>query len=181
MLSTRVPRLSAKAAACLVLIAIAFTLFVRQKRTSASIAAPETPASLLAEANRLSWAGNWYRAGDFYSRAESFARATGDRRNEVYARVGRIRAIAQTMPWDEVSKALSDQLNDPIVRGDARLRLWCLAAQGYTGINMDSGAAKRSWTEALQIANALGEKQWAARATGELGVIAFLEGDTASA
>jgi CHAT domain-containing protein len=60
-------------------------------------------------------------------------------------------------------------------------RLWCLALKGYLEINSDSNSTKRDWTEALQIANTLGESQWAARATGELGVIAFLEGNTASA
>ena len=50
-----------------------------------------------------------------------------------------------------------------------------------TVINSDSNSSKRTWTEALQIANDLGESRWAARATGELGVIAFLEGNTASA
>jgi CHAT domain-containing protein len=61
------------------------------------------------------------------------------------------------------------------------LRLWCLALKGYIELDLNTAAAKRAWTEALQIANSLGESRWATRASGELGIIAFLEGNTASA
>jgi CHAT domain-containing protein len=39
-------------------------------------------------------------------------------------------------------------------------------------------SAKRAWTEAQTIAHDLGEADWEARAKGELGIIAFLEGDS---
>ncbi|HEY6351213.1 MAG TPA: CHAT domain-containing protein, partial [Candidatus Angelobacter sp.] len=64
-----------------------------------------------------------------------------------------------------------------MVKADSRLRLWCLALKGYTDLDLDTKSAKRSWTEALGIAEGLGEAQWASRAKGELGVIAFLEGN----
>jgi hypothetical protein len=48
-------------------------------------------------------------------------------------------------------------------------------------IDSDSMKAKEEWTACSEIANALGESQWAARANGELGIIAFLEGNTAEA
>lgn len=141
----------------------------------------ETADAMLAQANSLSWLGNWYRAGELYGRAETMFRSKGDRRNELYAHVGRIRANAQNMRWDLLSKDLIETLNDPVVTADKRLRLWCLAAKGYTDLNLNSVSAKADWTEALQIADSLGEKQWVARANGELGTIAFLEGDTALA
>ena len=62
------------------------------------------------------------------------------------------------------------------MQDDKRLRLWCLIAKGYTDIEIDYRATKRDWLEAQEIANELGEKQWATRASGELGLIAFLEG-----
>jgi hypothetical protein len=50
-------------------------------------------------------------------------------------------------------------------------------AKGYTDIEIDYRATKRDWLEAQQLAKALGENQWATRASGELGLLAFLEGN----
>lgn len=133
--------------------------------------------SLLAEANRLSWLDNWSAAEPLYERAESLFRASGDRRDEVYARVGRIYAQGESHSWEEVSLALQQQVNDPITSIDDRLRLWCLAVKGRTDLDLDTESSERDWAEALEIANRLGEKQWASRAQGELGVIAFLHGN----
>ena len=166
---------------CAVSIAALSRFVLSQKSAKPSAVALDTPASLLNQANHLSWLGNWYRAGELYERAETMFRSKGDRRNELYAHVGRIRANAQNMRWDRLSKDLIETLNDPVVTADKRLRLWCLAAKGYTDLNLDSVSAKADWTEALQVAQGLGEEDWAARATGELGTIAFLEGDTALA
>ncbi|HEY1525945.1 MAG TPA: CHAT domain-containing protein [Candidatus Angelobacter sp.] len=137
------------------------------------------PIALLSEANRLSWLGNWYAAGPLYQQAELRFHAIGDTENEAYARIGRIRAQAVNVPLDRTLSLFSNELEATTMNPKARL--WCLALKGYLEINSDSNSTKRDWTEALQIANALGESQWAARATGELGVISFLEGNTASA
>ncbi|MBZ5490297.1 MAG: CHAT domain-containing protein [Acidobacteriia bacterium] len=137
------------------------------------------PIALLAEANRLSWLGNWYAAGPLYQQAEGRFHASGDTENEIYARIGRIRAQAVNVPLDRTLSLFSNELE--VTTMNPKSRLWCLALKGYLEINSDSNSTKRDWTEALQIANTLGESQWAARATGELGVIAFLEGNTASA
>jgi CHAT domain-containing protein len=85
------------------------------------------------------------------------------------------------VPLDRSLLLLNDELDSPVMKSNPKLRLWCLAIKGSLEINSDSNSAKRAWTEALQIATQLGENQWAARATGELGVIAFLEGNTAAA
>ena len=138
----------------------------------------QNPEILLAEANRLAWIFNSPRAGPLYVRAEELFKERGDVRNEIYARVGRIRAQAETMSWIDVSQMLGQQLNIPVVKNDPRLRLWCLAAKGYTDLEINSASAKLAWTEAKQIAHTLGENEWEARAEGELGIIAFLQGDS---
>jgi len=148
---------------------------------SPSTVQPNDPISLLTEADRLSWLANWHAAGPLYERTEALFGASGDRRREIHARVGRIRSESWALSWEEVSQTLGDQLNDPAVRDDPRRRLWCLAAKGYTDLDLDSASSKRAWSEVLQIASSLGESQWAARASGELGIITFLEGNTASA
>jgi len=140
--------------------------------------ASKNPDILLAEANRLSWLFNWPKAEPLYIRAEELFKERSDTRNEIYARVGRIRAQSETMSWVDVSAILGKQLEIPVVKSDPRLRLWCLAAKGYTDLEINSASAKRAWTEAQGIAQTLGEAQWEARAKGELGFVAFLEGDS---
>jgi hypothetical protein len=61
--------------------------------------ASKNPEILLTEANRLAWLFNSPKAGPLYVRAEELFKERGDTRNEIYARVGRIRAQAETMSW----------------------------------------------------------------------------------
>jgi CHAT domain-containing protein len=136
------------------------------------------PEALLKEANRLAWLFNWQKAEPLYIRAEDLFRTKGDTRNEIYARVGKIRAQSETMSWAEVSNVLGQQLDLAIVKADPKLRLWSLAAKGYTDLEISPASAKRAWTEAQTIAHRLGEAQWEPRAEGELGIIAFLEGNS---
>ena len=139
------------------------------------------PEILLAEANRLAWLSNWPKAEPLYVRAEELFRENGNTRNEVYARVGRIRARSEQMSWVDVSKMLGQQLELPVAKSDQQLRLWCLVAKGYTDLDLNPVSARRAWTEAKTIAHQLGEVQWEARAKGELGIIGFLEGDSRGA
>jgi len=138
----------------------------------------KNPEALLAEANRLAWLFNWPKAGPLYARVEELFKGKGDARNEIYARVGRIRAQAETMSWVDVSQMLGQQLNIPAVKNDPELRLWCLAAKGYTDLEINPASAKLAWTEAQQVAHKLGEHEWESRAEGELGIIGFLQGDS---
>ena len=141
-------------------------------------AASSNPEILLKEANRLAWLFNWPKAEPLYIRAEQLFKDKGDTRNEVYSRVGRIRAQSETMSWVDVSEILGKELDLPIAKSDQKLRLWCLAAKGYTDLEINPVSAKRVWTEAQGIAHALGEREWESRAKGELGFVAFLEGDS---
>lgn len=54
-------------------------------------------------------------------------------RNEIYARVGRIRTESE--------------------KADMQLQLWCLAAKGYTDLEINPTSAKGAWTEAQTIAH----------------------------
>lgn len=139
------------------------------------------PQVLLAEANRLYWLNNGPKAAPLYAKAESLFASRGDTRNELYAKIGRLRSEAERMSFVDISRFLNDQLQDPIMRNDPPLRLWCLAAKGYTDIEIDYRAEKQDWLEVQQIAKNLGDKRLATRASGELGVIAFLEGNSGRA
>ncbi len=140
--------------------------------------ASSNPEILLKEANRLAWLFNWPKAEPLYIRAEQLFKDKGDTRNEVYSRVGRIRAQSETMSWVDVSEILGKELDLPVAKSDQKLRLWCLAAKGYTDLEINPVSAKRVWTEAQGIAHASGEPEWESRAEGELGFVAFLEGDS---
>ena len=119
---------------------------------------------------------NGPRAAPLYARAENGFTSRSDTRNELYAKVGRLRSEAETSSFVDLSRFLNEQLQKPITHNDARLRLWCLVAKGYTDIEIDYRAAKRDWLEAQEIAKSLGEDQWVTRASGELGLIGFLGG-----
>lgn len=139
------------------------------------------PEQLLAEANRLTWLFNGPAADPLYARAESLFRQAGDRRDELYAKIGRLRAEAETMSFVDISNYLAAELKTPLVQSDPELKLWCLTSKGYTDIETDRVSAKKDWEEAQALAKTLGEKRWEIRAEGELGLIAFLEGNSAKA
>src|ERR1700741_2381728 len=141
-------------------------------------AASNNPEILLTEANSLAWLFNWPKAEPLYIRAQQLFKDKDDTRNEDYSRVGRIRAQSEPMSWVDVSEILGRELDLPIAKSDQKLRLWCLAAKGYTDLDINPASAKRVWTEAQGIAHDLGEREWEARAKGELGFVAFLQGNT---
>ncbi len=133
--------------------------------------------ALLAVADHFYWLSNGPTAAPLYVRAEKLFSERGDARNELHAKVGRLRSEAETMSFVDLSRLLNEQLQNPIVQTDKNLRLWCLIAKGYTDIEIDYRAAKRDWLEVQDIAKSLGENQWVTRASGELGLIGFLEGN----
>src|ERR1700678_2721959 len=97
-------------------------LATRLSRNSVDVTNPEV---LLAEANRLAWLFNWPKAEPLYTRAEELFKEKGDTRNEIYARVGRIRAQSETMSYVDVSQMIEKEMERPIAKADPKLRLWC--------------------------------------------------------
>src|SRR5690349_12986149 len=60
------------------------------------------PAQLLAEAERLADAYNWYDAHPLYSQAEAAFRQAGDERNALFAQVSRLRGEMQVRALPDV-------------------------------------------------------------------------------
>lgn len=145
--------------------------------TSADVQQSADPQVLLKAADRFYFLNNGPAARPLYAKAEKVFAQHGDARNEIHAKVGRLRSEAETMSFVDLSRFLNEQLQNPIVQADKKLRLWCLIAKGYTDIEIDYRASKRDWVEAQDISKSLGESQWVTRASGELGLIAFLEGN----
>jgi CHAT domain-containing protein len=135
------------------------------------------PNKLLEEAERLAWLKAWSRAAPLYAEAERLFAARGDHGNALYAQINGLRGRLPRLPVAEVSEQLADYLENPLVKADERLRLRCLVIKGEVDEDLDPQLAERSWSEAVTIAERLGEPGWANRAKGELGVVAFLQGD----
>ena len=135
------------------------------------------PKRLIEKADRLAWLYNWYLAGPLYAEAEKLYEQSGDSRNALYAKIGRLRSEWETMSFPEVSEYLATELDTPLVENDAQLRLWILDAKGAVDLEVNVTSARRVYEEARELAKKLGDKAREARASGELGLIAFLTGE----
>lgn len=176
--------ISLLATLCVLAGSVGVWRFLKGRRggeTSSQHFAPNDPKAILAEANHFAFMSNSYRAAPLYARAEEMFRDRGDKRDELYAKIGRLRAEAETMSFVKLSDFIGSQLATPMVQNDPELKLWCLTAKGMTDIEVNVPAAKKDWQEAEVLARDLKESQWEARSRGELGLIAFLQGDALKA
>lgn len=136
---------------------------------------------LLAEADRLAWLTNWYNALPIYAEVERAATKNGNRRDALYAKFGRLRGQMQTLPLPDVSEQIATDLESPAAKRDPRLRLRGLTVKGDIDLEWDVQAAQLDWQAVRQLAKELGDKGWESRANGELGIVAFLKGNTGAA
>jgi CHAT domain-containing protein len=137
---------------------------------------PNTVKGLIAKANYFYWLHNLPKSTPLYERAEELATQSHDDRDALYAKIGAIRSAA-AMPFPQLSAFIAAQLNTPLVQHDPELRLWCLGVKGDADDEVNVAAAQQDWEQARTLAEQLGEKEWANRATGELGLINFLQGN----
>jgi CHAT domain-containing protein/tetratricopeptide (TPR) repeat protein len=137
--------------------------------------------ALLHDADRFAWLTNWGAAHPLYVSAENAALAARDRRAATYARFGLLRAEMQTRPLGTLSEELALKLAQPFVSSDSRLRLRGLTVKGDIDLEWDVLAAHRDWQQVRNLARELGDAAWENRANGELGMVAFLRGNTGEA
>lgn len=135
----------------------------------------------LAEADRFAWLTNWYDALPIYEQVERAAAKAGNRRDAMYAKFGRLRGQMQVLPLPDISEEIAADLETPLAKQDRRLRLRGLTVKGDIDLEWDVLAAERDWREVLQLARELGDAGWENRANGELGMVAFLKGNTGEA
>ncbi len=79
------------------------------------------PQALLGIADHFYWLNNGPAAAPLYARAKQLFLARGDARNELHAKVGRLRSEAETMSFVDLSRFLNEQLQNPIVPNDKSL------------------------------------------------------------
>jgi len=104
---------------------------------------------LMARALHLADLYNWADAAPAFTRAEQLF-AAGDRRNALYAKLGRIRSNIeldqQTLPM--VSAQLAEALDDePLLQADEELRMFCLIVKGDIDTETDTGAMRQDWVQ----------------------------------
>ena len=142
---------------------------------------PPDAARVLAEADRLAFLNNWHKARPLFAQAEQLFATAGDQRNALYCKISRLRADVQSMPFTEVASYLEQELTNPLVKADPKLRMRLLVVKGNIDLEIDPPASRRDWEEVLAIAQSANDKRWESRAKGELGLVAFVEGDSAKA
>ena len=111
----------------------------RTRLTSADAQLSADPQVLLKAADRFYFLSNGPAAAPLYARAEKLFSERGDARNALHAKVGQLRSEAETMSFVDLSRFLNEQLQNPIVQADKKLRLWCLIAKGYLHRRGSSG------------------------------------------
>src|SRR5271165_2891629 len=75
----------------------------------------QTASELLSQADRLAEQGNWFGAGPLYAKAEKECQRTGDRRNELYARFGRLHREAESGSYRATRAQVVRDITDPVV------------------------------------------------------------------
>ena len=165
--------------------AVAFILFFRarlQKPHPVSVEIGSTDAqALLRQADYLAYLGDWQKARPYFARAANLFGARGDRRNELYCKISCVEADVEHGSYTAASHYLSEQLRNPVVQTDPRLKLRCLTIKGIVDLNTNTSVAEADWTEALRLAEELHDPVWEERATGWLGIVDFVNGKSTQA
>lgn len=140
--------------------------------------------ALLARALHLADLYNWVEAAPDFAQAEHLFADAGDQRNALYAKLGLIRSNIdrepQTLP--AVAAHLGVELDDdPMLKDDKELRLFCVIVKGDIDTETNTGAMKQDWEQVQALAGELGNAKWQYRALAQLGIAAFYDADLETA
>jgi len=125
---------------------------------------------------------NWAAAGPEFGQAEKMFLAAGDQRNALYAKLGRLRSTAEQGNVRALSAQLETELAaDPLLLEDKQLRMFCLIVKGDIDDEVNSSSMRHDWEQVQALATELGDKKWQYRSLAQLGLVAFYEGDLATA
>ena len=125
---------------------------------------------------------DWTDASSEFEQAERMFLAAGDRRNELYAKLGVIRSTIEQRRLPAVSVQLANELeNNRLLQTDKHLRMFCLIVKGDVDGEINSAEMRRDWEEVQTLAVELGDAKWQYRALAQLGLAAFYDGDLATA
>ena len=135
------------------------------------------PEALLSQADHYADVGNSVKAGPLYAQAELEFHARGDARREMYAKFGRLNREVQTGSYFAVQEEVEKDLLKPVVQNDPALKIRCLSLKGIIDLNVNTAAAQDDFSQIQALAKAIGDRKWENRASGELGIVAGVNGD----
>lgn len=135
--------------------------------------------SHLEQALRLANAYNWAEAAPEFVEAERLLQTEHDEKGALQARLGRMRStIDRGGALPEVIFQLGEELDsNPLLKGDGKLRMFCLIVKGDFDSESDHAAMKRDWEEVRTLAKQIGDRQWENRAGAQLGIAAYYDAD----
>jgi len=139
------------------------------------------PQVAVAEADRLAILYNWPRALPLYADAQREFRRLNDPKGALEAQLGWLRAEAYEEPSPALAAEVDRDLRNPIIQGSAELTLRCLMAKAAIEEEVNEDYSRPTWERIQELAKRLNDRRWQARAQAELGIIAFLDGDVATA
>lgn len=139
---------------------------------------PETPLqAAISNAKHLAWLNNWTEAARALDHLGHLGLGPVDEATALFARAAHIRGNIEGLSLPAAADEITSMLATKVAENDAELRLQLLAIRGDIEFQYSLPAAQRTWDAARQLASKMGRGQWKARAEGELGTIAFLNGE----
>src|SRR4051812_47075504 len=106
------------------------------------LALADDAGDLLRAADRFADAGNWAAARDPYAQAEQAFRARGDKRNELYAKFGRLHRDVEVGSYLQALREVQHDLASAVVQNDSALKIRALSLKGMIDLNLNTAAAK---------------------------------------
>jgi len=133
-------------------------------------------------AERLFWLDNWVKARDLYAECEE-GYATSDPAKALISKFSRLRADAETkLSYTTVSRLIAADLERSVARNHPDVRLRGLLVKATADLSIhDPSISGREWQQVRELAHSLKESGWEERAEGELGIVAYLRGETEQA
>jgi len=163
-----------RGAAFFALAVVLLPLNAQQKQQSA--------LDLLHHALYLADLYSWIDAGPEFTQAEKMFVVAGDQRNALYARLGRLRSTVEQGKLPATSARLATELDrNRLLLHDKELRMFCFIVKGDIDSELNSAAMRHDWEQVQALAGELGNAKWQYRALAQLGLVAYYEGDLATA
>jgi CHAT domain-containing protein len=138
-------------------------------------------ADSMERARQLAWVNNWSEAARVLERLKGTGQLLGDESTTLFSKAVDIRGNIEALPLPSAASELTQMVSSGAAQRDPELRLQILAMKGDIEFQYDIPAAEKTWTEVRALASQLGSAAWESRAGGELGCIAFLNGEVFTA
>jgi CHAT domain-containing protein len=134
------------------------------------------------KAERLFKLDNWVQARDLYAECE-VAYAQVDPAKAMISKFSRLRADAETrLSYVTVSHTIAADLTSTVAMNDPDVKLRGLIVKATADLSVhDPSLSGEEWQQVIELARQMKDPFWEERAEGELGIVAYLQGETEKA